>query len=255
MGRPQYAHYTDGPIQLKSDSLQIGPTCFGVIDGVDWQSPGKSEICGLDAAGNICLLGDVPTSWLLEQLTALQKRFPNALSVSKCLGLAYLSLAESLVSEDRPEALTVFDQAIDALERVMTQQAEDQEANMGLILAYCYAEDLENEEDGADYPELLNDLLFNTPEDLLPWVATACELRGRDFFQKQQNTLGFTFLKQALFIQRQRNLLAPENIKVWRRLLATGIALTSHCSAAGWESIAMQIYEQIQSWKEEAEAS
>ncbi|GAB5527238.1 MAG: hypothetical protein Roseis2KO_51100 [Roseivirga sp.] len=233
-------------IQYTADGLSIGQDVFQSIEKVVWHE-GRLNITGTDAQANLKTLSGLSIFETTSQLETQRKRFPNAAIISKCLGLAQLSLGEAALAENHSSAATRFQESISSLERALEQEPGDSEAILNLTLGYCYAEELEDTA-SEDYAELISELLEEVPQAWLPEIVTACAIRGRVYFEESKATLGFNFLKQELFLWRQQQLLDPLNPALQERLQSSAEALIRRCEAQGWQSIAQQLTAQLTEW-------
>lgn len=233
-------------VQHTADGLSLGQDAFQSIQKVVWHE-GKLNVTGTDAQGNLKTLSGLNIYESTSQLEAQRKRFPNVAIISKCLGLAQLSIGEAALAKNKPNATTYFQEAISSLERTLEQEPGDLEATLNLTLGYCYAEDLEDTT-SEDYAELIGDLLEEVPQALLPEIVAACAIRGRVYFEENKATLGFNFLKQELFLWRQQQLLDPLNLTLQERLKSSTEALIRRCEAQGWQNITQQLTAQLTEW-------
>lgn len=231
--------------------LKVGPYVFQSIQKVIWHE-GRLNFSGCDQHGKAATVEGLPVAESLESLEALRRLSPNAAIISKCLGLAQLSTGEAALAEDQKNTPDYFQESIISLERALEQDHGDAESILNLVLAYCYAEDLE-EQGTDDYSELIDALLEEVPPALLPVIADACAIRGRVYFGEGRATLGFNFMKQELFLWRYQQLLAPQNTALRNSLAAKGDNLITQCIEQKWPGIADQLKQQIEVWLAETD--
>lgn len=234
------------------NGLKVGQLIFQSISKVVWHDQ-AFNFTGQDTEGNTKTLSGLETDKSIEILEAQRKLFPNAAILSKCLGLAQLSMGEVAIAENNSAASAYFQESINSLERALEQEPEDSEACQNLTLSYCYVEELEEtKENSEDYSELINDLLLHISPEVLSEIAKACAIRGRIYFEEGKITLGFNFLKQELFLWRHQQLLTPQNGVIWQRLEASAKNLIKRCIAQGWTGVAKQLEKQLTEWTKES---
>ncbi len=233
-------------VRLTDNGLLIDQVVFQSVDKVVWHE-GKLNIIGTDTQGEPKALSGLSIYESTSQMETQRKLFPNAAIISKCLGLAQLSIGEAALAENNPSATAYFQEAISSLERALEQEPGDLEATLNLTLGYCYADDLEDST-SEDYAELISDLLEEVPITLLPEIVAACAIRGRVYFEENKATLGFNFLKQELFLWRQQQLIDPLNTTLQERLKSSTEALIRRCEVQGWQNITQQLTAQLTEW-------
>lgn len=246
MDYPDFIQTEHQTIRYLDAGLCIGQVLFRSIHKVIWHNH-LFNITGRNTKEAIKTLTGIETEQCLEGLQSQRRLFPNTAIISKTLGLAQLSLGEATLAEDQKNTPEYFQESISSLERALEQDPGDPESTLNLVLAYCYAEDLE-EQGMDDYSELIDALLEEVPPTLLPVIADACAVRGRVYFGEGRATLGFNFMKQELFLWRYQQLLAPQNTELRNRLEANGSYLIKQCIEQKWFGIADQLKEQIEVW-------
>lgn len=233
-------------IQYTEDGLSIGKEIFQTVQKAIWHK-GTLNITGRDQQDNTKTITGLDIDQSMGDLEAQRRRFPNAAILSKCLGLAQLSIGEAALAENKPSITSYFQEAISSLERALEQEAGDPETTLNLTLAYCYAEDLEVDS-SEDYTEFISDLLAEVPMTVLPEIAAACSIRGSIYFDEEKTTLGFNFLKQELFLWRYQQLLDPKNSALQERLKTSAEDLIKRCHTLGWQNLAEQLASQLTAW-------